>query len=45
MPDLFKEIIPSILTTKKSVINDDIPADPPSNETNPFVTVKLAESK
>ena len=24
MPDLFKEIIPSILTTKKSVINDDI---------------------
>jgi hypothetical protein len=26
MPDLFKEIIPSILTTKKSVINDDIDA-------------------
>ena len=24
MPDLFKEIIPSILQTKKSVINDDI---------------------
>ena len=24
MPDLFKEIIPSILHTKKSVINDDI---------------------
>ena len=23
MPDLFKEIIPSILTTKKSVINDE----------------------
>jgi hypothetical protein len=26
MPDLFKEIIPSILQTKKSVINDDIDA-------------------
>ena len=26
MPDLFKEIIPSILQTKKSVINDDIEA-------------------
>ena len=26
MPDLFKEIIPSILTTKKSVIHDDIDA-------------------
>ena len=24
MPDLFKEIVPSILQTKKSVINDDI---------------------
>lgn len=26
MPDLFKEILPSILTTKKSVIHDDIDA-------------------
>lgn len=26
MPDLFKEIIPSILQTKKSVINDDLDA-------------------
>ena len=26
MPDLFKEIIPSILKTKKSVINNDIEA-------------------
>jgi hypothetical protein len=26
MPDIFKEIIPSILETKKSVINDDIDA-------------------
>ena len=26
MPDLFKDIIPSILTSKKSVINDDIDA-------------------
>ena len=26
MPDLFKEIIPSILTSKKSVIHDDIDA-------------------
>lgn len=26
MPDLFKEIIPSILQTKKSVINDDVDA-------------------
>jgi hypothetical protein len=26
MPDIFKEIIPSILKTKKSVINDDIDA-------------------
>ena len=24
MPDLFKEIVPSILQTKKSVIHDDI---------------------
>jgi hypothetical protein len=33
MPDLFKEIIPSILTTKKSVINDDIDV----KDYNPFV--------
>jgi len=26
MPDLFKEIVPSILQTKKSVINDDLDA-------------------
>jgi hypothetical protein len=33
MPDLFKEIIPSILTTKKSVIHDDIDA----KDYTPFV--------
>ena len=33
MPDLFKEIIPSILQTKKSVINDDIDA----KDYTPFV--------
>lgn len=33
MPNLFKEIIPSILQTKKSVINDDIDA----KDYNPFV--------
>ena len=33
MPDLFKDIIPSILEKKKSVINDDIDA----KDYNPFV--------
>jgi hypothetical protein len=33
MPDLFKEIIPSILQTKKSVIHDDIDA----KDYTPFV--------
>jgi hypothetical protein len=33
MPDLFKEIIPSILTTKNSVIHDDIDL----KDYNPFV--------
>ena len=33
MPDLFKEIIPSILQTKKNVINDDIDA----KDYTPFV--------
>ena len=33
MPDLFKEIIPSILTTKKSVIHDDVDL----KDYNPFI--------
>jgi hypothetical protein len=33
MPDLFKEIVPSILQTKKSVINNDLDA----KDYNPFV--------
>lgn len=33
MPDLFKDIIPSILQTKKCIINDDIDA----KDYNPFI--------